>query len=73
MTFYLDDEVFVRPDHFFGFGTDTLGLPVCQNFKLRILYILDQIIIQGLSNIYNILNSDRYPYSSETLRNSSYL
>ena len=45
-------------DHFFGFGTDTLGLAVCQNFKLRILYILDQIIIQGLSNIYNILNSD---------------
>ena len=51
-------RVFVLQDHFFGFGTDTLGLTGCQNFKLRILYILYRIIIQGLSNIYNILNSD---------------
>ena len=26
--------------------------------EFQILYILDEIIIQGLSNIYNILNSD---------------
>ena len=53
--------------------TGTVAGCLCRNFKLRILYILDEIIIQGLSNIYNILNSDIYPHSSETLRNSSYL
>ena len=52
--------------------TGTVAGCLCRNFKLRILYILDEIIIRAYL-AYNILNSDIYPHSSETLRNSSYL
>ena len=76
MTFYLGDELFCmecKYVHFFGFGADWYcGGCLCRNFKLRILYILDEIIIRAYL-AYNILNSDIYPHSSETLRNSSYL